>query len=330
MKKANPLAIGIFVITAIFLLFAGIIVLGAGKFFQKTKDYICFFNETVNGLDVGAPVKYKGVTLGKINKIYISSDSSIKAQKVMVVFSLIEGGDVNYSFSEEDSGGLNEKIDLAIKEGLRAKLAYQSIVTGMLYIELDYFAKEGDVFEYSYKGVDLQEMPTMPSNAFDELSKKLTKVADEVSKMPLAEIGTNVNKALITLNAKLEELDTKNISENAVKLLADINDLVEGADIKLSIEKLNKVLDGADTLLLTASGELNTMSKNFGNTLSKGDEFLDNINAMTSRYSPFMTEFSLLLNTLRSTSQSAQSLMEYLERNPSALLKGKPLESSKK
>ncbi len=253
MKKANPLAIGIFVITAIVLLFAGIIILGAGKFFQKTKEYICFFDETVNGLDVGAPVKYKGVTFGKINKIYISSDSNIKTQKVMVIFSLIEGGSVNYSLSDDVSGGLDEKIDSAINEGLRAKLAYQSIVTGMLYIELDYFAKEGDVINYSYKGTDYQEMPTMPSNAFEEIGKKLSKVADEVSQIPLAEIGKNINKTLLTLNTKLEEFDTNNIRDNTVKLLAEINTLIADINIKESMTKLNTLLDNSDALLLNAS-----------------------------------------------------------------------------
>ncbi len=328
MKKANPLAIGIFVVTATLLLFSGIIILGAGKFFQKTREYICFFDETVNGLDVGAPVKYKGVTLGKINKIYISNSSNIKTQKVMIIFSLIESNNIGYSLADDSGMDLGEKISMAIKEGLRAKLAYQSIVTGMLYIELDYFAKAGDEIVYNYEGTDYEEMPAVPSSALEEFTKKLATIADDVINMQLDEIGKNLNATLVTLNTKLSEVDTKNISDKTVALLDEVGAIVADADIKGSLTKVNKLLDDADSLVLSIEKDVSSISSKANETLTKGDVFLENMNAFTSRHSPFMVEFSLLLNTLRNTSQSAQSLIEYLERNPSSLIKGKALENT--
>ena len=87
-NKISPAAIGMFVIAASIIAVAAVMVFGAAKFFSKTENFISFFSESVNGLDVGAPLKYKGVKIGKVEGIFISSSKNIKESSVSVVYSI--------------------------------------------------------------------------------------------------------------------------------------------------------------------------------------------------------------------------------------------------
>ena len=72
-NNANSLAIGMFVLGAALIAVAGVIIFGAAKFFEDDKLFASRFSETVNGLDVGAPVKFRGVKIGKVERIAITS-----------------------------------------------------------------------------------------------------------------------------------------------------------------------------------------------------------------------------------------------------------------
>ena len=76
--NVNPVAIGMFVLAAAVISVTAVVVFGAARFFAKTETFISFFSETVNGLDVGAPLKYKGVKIGKVEKIIDSEALAIK------------------------------------------------------------------------------------------------------------------------------------------------------------------------------------------------------------------------------------------------------------
>ena len=74
-KQANRMMIGGFVVLAVILMAASLVVFGSGKFFQKTNKYVLYFDESVTGLSVGAPVLFKGVPVGSVTKIILEADS---------------------------------------------------------------------------------------------------------------------------------------------------------------------------------------------------------------------------------------------------------------
>ena len=74
-KQVSKTAIGGFVISAIALLVIGIVVFGGGKFFTKTIKYVMFFDRTVKGLKVGAPVVFRGVEIGSVDSVVIRADT---------------------------------------------------------------------------------------------------------------------------------------------------------------------------------------------------------------------------------------------------------------
>lgn len=160
-QKANPIVIGIFVVSALLIALTALMVFGASKFFTKTEKFVCYFKSGINGLDIGAPVKYKGVEIGKVEDILILS-STRDPRKSMVLTKL----SIDLTKTKRSSFGkfYESKVQLTkqIEDGLRAKLNFQSIVTGMLYIELDYF-EEFKAFPLSWE-VANKTQPSANSN----------------------------------------------------------------------------------------------------------------------------------------------------------------------
>lgn len=338
MKKANPLAIGIFVVGAAMLALFAIIVFGAGRYFVKTDKYICYFSETVNGLDIGAPVKYKGVRIGKVDNILISSASDAKKARIIVTFSVLSSEEVAKMAEIKHGKILNvsESLSSAIQDGLRAKLAYQSVVTGMLYVELDYFAKRGDNINYYYDGSEYKEMPSVQSSGIAEFSQKFSLIADDIVNMNLDQIGANLNSMLIKLNTKLDEIDAKTLNANANALLSDAdkmvlnaNSLIGDPSIRNSLKDLSETIKNINTFIVQANASLTEFTKDGKQTFESANTLMATLNGFLAPNSPFRFELSNLLINMGRASSSAAELLDYIERNPNSIITGKGSKKNK-
>ena len=184
-KPAGKTLIGIFVLGAISLLVIAIVMLGSEKFFRNTIRAVCFFEGSVGGLSVGAPVVFNGVRIGSVTDIVLRYDTSDLKTTIPVTIEidpkLVETvGPLRRSFEED----LKPLID----QGLRARLELQSIVTGMLEVGLGYYPDTpvrlvGNNQKYP-------EIPTIPSQ---EIMKR-------IEQLPLEEIAKNVAAAVEGIN----------------------------------------------------------------------------------------------------------------------------------
>ena len=147
MRRFSPTAIGIFVFGGLLISVAAIAYVASGRLFSNRTKYVCYFTGSVNGLKVGAAVKFKGVELGHVVAIRLSLAQAgvepLPAWKINpnnvalpVVIELEErqllrkGGLVDF--------GTRDKLREAIREGLRAQLSLESFLTGLLYVDLDF------------------------------------------------------------------------------------------------------------------------------------------------------------------------------------------------
>jgi len=322
-KKANPLAIGIFVTGAAIIALFAIIMFGAGKFFKETNNYICFFNETINGLDVGAPVKYRGVKIGKVEKIIIRENPKEKKSALISVVFSVSSTDYEKMLIHDKFVTIDDILEHAIQEGLRAKLSYLSFVTGMLYIELDFFEERHRGFTKNYEGPDYIEVPTAQSGNISEFSKKMLDIADSVAAMNLGEIGTNLNNALLKVNQKLDELDVKTLNDKSVQLLSNADALLTDADLKKSLKNMSIAVENLNLLLLDARNNLNSLSEGGNKLLEQTQSLVTNANSFISPQSQFRYELSALVTNARNTASSLRELLEYIERNPNSIITGK-------
>ena len=319
-NKISPAAIGMFVMAASIIAVAAVMVFGAAKFFSRTENFISFFSESVNGLDVGAPLKYKGVKIGKVEGIFISSSKNIKESSVSVVYS-IEIDQLRRK-TGTDFKDYSDWMDEQMAEGLRAKLNYQSIVTGMLYIELDFIADKGEKYDLKYGGTRFKEIPAAKSG-LSELAKGFEKTMADVAKIDFAGIGQNVHSAIVKVNEKLDAIDAKAISDNAVSALKGVDDLVRNRDVAEAIKKLDVLLSDSDALVNDARAELKNFSSSGASLAARLDEVLRNVNSVVAPQSPLRYQIAVLVKTMNDSMSYISNFTDYLQRNPNSLLRGK-------
>ncbi|MFA4904869.1 MAG: MlaD family protein, partial [Desulfobaccales bacterium] len=173
-KQANRMMIGGFVVLAVVLMAASLVVFGSGKFFQKTNKYVLYFNESVKGLSVGAPVLFQGVPVGSVTGITLQADLVKMKTQIPVIIDIdpnrwqVRAGERDY---QKTAGKL-------IEMGLRGQLIMQSFITGQLMIELDFYPKSAVCYAPAKIDKDYKDHIVIPtcastserlSSAFDKL-----------------------------------------------------------------------------------------------------------------------------------------------------------------
>ncbi len=161
-KQASTTLIGAFVIGGLALAVALLLIFGSGKIFRKTHPFILYFAGNVNGLNIGAPVKFKGVNIGEVTKVLIRFDQPSSDIHVPVIIEMDEKKMRDSGIQETHLRDPNFMKN-TIEEGLRAQLATQSMVTGLLYISLD-FKPDKPAHFVGESTQKYQEIPTIPTS----------------------------------------------------------------------------------------------------------------------------------------------------------------------
>ena len=178
-KKANKTMIGLFVVVALVLLIIGIVVFGSGVLFKRTNKFVLYFDGSVKGLSIGAPVTFRGVSIGTVKDISLIYDS--KAGTVMLpVIVEIEQGRIKGTPSFGELGGDKKLIAL----GLRGKLEVQSFLTGQLMISFDFYPDKPAQLRGILK--EYPELPTLPTSP---------DIFALMKEMPIKEIAKNIEAA---------------------------------------------------------------------------------------------------------------------------------------
>jgi len=309
-KKLSPTLIGGFVIGAITLLVVGLMLFGSGPLFRTTHEFVIFFDSSVSGLRSGAPVKFRGVEVGAVKSVlldlpHLPADYEIGAVPVIVELYEDEirhrGGRANL----DDPGEIERLIDL----GLRAQLQSESMVTGRQYIALDVHPGSPVVY-FDLPNSPYKEIPSLPT-PFAALQQQLTRFVNELSEVDVDSIAESINGTL----AGVRNLVNSPAILHAVASLDTTLQSIDGAvremkqlaqDIQEDVIPMTAGLDSAATRALDQVGA--TMAA---------------IRLQLEPGSPLTYELQSALRELAETSRALTEFVDYLERNPGALLRGR-------
>ena len=213
-KQANKTLVGIFVVGAVVLVIVSLLVFGSGVFFTKTSKFVMYFGGSVKGLNVGAPVMFRGVRIGHVTDIMLRFDPRDLSILIPVYIEINpgrltvpEGARLLVKKAKKD----DFMEDLVVK-GLKAQLQMQSFVTGQLMINMDFYPDK----PIKLVGVEKRylEIPTTPSG-FEELSLTLEDTVKQVNKtlasvqftiQSNAKLGHDMNSAIQELNRAARSL----------------------------------------------------------------------------------------------------------------------------
>src|SRR5499427_5790184 len=199
-SRINPTTIGAFVVSSIVLVISGLFLFGGGKFFQERLPYVLFFESSVEGLNVGAPVIFRGVQVGQVTEISAIADPQTFDIRIKVKIEIVRGS-VKVDDKSQRFIDPHQAIEGLIRKGARATLRMQSFVTGALYVAIDFFPDT----PVRLLGLDptVPELPTIPS-AMDQLKSSVEQAMADLRKLPLETIFAEILAMIKRVNALLE------------------------------------------------------------------------------------------------------------------------------
>ncbi len=316
-KKANPALVGSFVVGAIAISIIGIMILGGGSFFDERLTGIMYFDESISGLDIGAPLDFQGVRIGTVTGVGIEMDPSQDGAVYRPVSFQIEFNRIYFSGGERARGNeAKEDIERLVQmHGLRARLAMQSILTGKLKVELGYFPDTP--INRKNRDITSWEMPTVPS--------PLSTVTREVQALPLSDIIQESHRVVSNLAELLDPEVTRTTMVALNTTLTNLDEVLNG--VKGTIQPLTT--EGVEAIR-----DLRVMLQDVQSMMGKVDEQIEpllasmthtsqRVGSLLDPESPMRGEINLLIGELRETSRSIRLLTEYLEQHPEALVRGK-------
>ncbi len=343
-QRANYFKLGLFVIGAIA---AGIIVLliiGTGRFLQKRVTIETYFNESVQGLDIGSKMKYRGVEVGQVTRIsftYVKyeQDKPMGDRKRYVLVEaqiqprLVGGKAANDIASAESTA-------LEVEKGLRVKLAPQGI-TGTSYLEIDYVDAANNPPLPIDWAPDNIYIPSAPSTV-GQIVNSASEILERIHNLDVESVVNNLNKLLTTTNERVAALDTKSLqqrtertlakiestlndiaakklSDEAVALLAELRKSNAELQATLSNPTFKKLPESADAAIqkvrdLVADPKLASSIAHMESTLSR----LDRI------FGGGESDLTSTIENLRQISDNLRDLTEDAKRYPSNVIFGAP------
>ncbi len=335
--KANPTVVGGFVIGAIILIVISFLVLGTGRIFKNDMRLMAVFPGTVNGLDVGSPVLFRGVNIGSVAEIKLYHDHKTQQSLVPVyidlkqeVMELMIQEEADSSLTEDQALGL--MVDM-IKSGLHARLTLESLVSGRQVVEFEFDPS----LPIKITGIDKKylEIPTVESDLeklqklfetipLKELTESLIITVTEINKMfadkDAKDIFNNINATIVGSRQFIDNLNKQIIplSQSAQDRLAEVKILL------ISTEKqLSETLLELTRLSINVNEKLTGLTTSATSAFDKSELVLSNIDAIVDNKSAVRNELERSLKELSRAAKSMRVFTEYLERHPEALLQGK-------
>jgi paraquat-inducible protein B len=339
-SKVSSTAIGGFVLASLALVILAVVILGSGKLLQRPHYYICMFQGNVNGLKEGAAVKVRGVQIGTVTQ---SSLRLRKAQGELAQISIAEQPmAVMIEVDErefEAIGGRAEQLhlgslDALIKHGLRAQLGTESLLTGILYIDVG-FHPDTPLHLYLIPGSGpYPEVPTIPTQ-LEQLQVDVTKALAKIGQVDFKKLGDSITEAGQSVRDLAADPDLHQAIASVKRIVGnpDITRTVDQLDdtlinlnhaitsVKNTIDRTGNKLDPLIASFQKTSGELQS-------ALAQARSTLASTQLQLSPHSPMTHRLDVTLDELADASRSIHDLADYLERNPSALIRGKYVKGS--
>jgi paraquat-inducible protein B len=226
-KQANKTAIGAFVVGALTLVITGMLIFGSGKFFTKKVKYVLYFDESVGGLNVGAPVVFRGVKVGTVTDIQLFFNPDDLSIKIPVFIETepervkrVEGARYHPKYMQ----------NLVVEQGLKGKLTSQSYVTGQLMIEFDFYPDKPIVL--LNRDPKIKELPTIPSD-MEEIGRTMENALEAIRKLPLEEIVNGMKNIIQSIDQLVGAPEAKKTIPNLNQTMKNVNKLVQNVDDKI-------------------------------------------------------------------------------------------------
>lgn len=317
-RRPSPQAVGAFVVGAIVIAITLVVVLGSGRLFAQRFPFVVFFQQSVAGLQPGAPVKFKGVTIGSVRSIKLSlhhgpdPNTALQTFRIPVVF------EIDRRILVREGVGWVDLDDPAtaerwIGQGMRVMLSTESFVTGRKYLSLEVMPGSPEPL-VSDPELDFIELPPAPGRGLEDLEASFQ---DALRRLTQLDVDSALDAFTNTMHA-IERLVEDDLDRSATRLPQTMDQL----DSTLRAIRLLAI--HMDSSVTPLRGELSDAVRSAAAASTEMRTTLLSLQAAAGPGSPLQVRLQEALERLAAASRAVETLAEYLARNPSAPLRGKP------
>jgi len=308
MSPAKPALVGAFVLSGLALLVGAIMLFAGTHMFKHQVGAVTYFQGSVAGLEVGAPVTFRGVRVGSVTRIGVTINLKDLASRIPVYMEVDPSAVKLEGRGDDDDKGVFRRL---LAAGLEAQLSMQSFVTGELRVDLD--LQPGAHAAYLGGDAAGDEIPSSPS--------KLQSLEDQIAELPLKQIADNANQTLTSIQHITDELGSR--VGPLLDSLQQTSDSAHG-----TIEAAHVAVTHIDRLAIDGQHQLTANGDALQGVLASSDRAVHDAEALVLSLNEMIAPDSRMRNDLQSTMRdlaaSASSLRNFtheIERNPSNLLK---------
>ena len=329
-KPVNPYTIGAFLVGSFTLLIAAILIFGGGQLLKKKVEYVIYFDGALNGLNVGAPVKLQGVQIGAVKEISLELNQKASRITKPVVIEIDPEAVLDSSGHPFQAAATlkqrQENAHQLIDMGLKAQLQTQSLLTGLLYVEFNFYRSEPlNMTGLNYK--DLPELPAIPSTA-DQLKNTADELLTKFRQLPIEDIVRDLAATLKEIRDIVTSDELKNNRAALSKTLAETEKLVADLNHNLTplLTNMNGTVIETRAMVQEFTREMRPVLVSTEKTLDTANSILQeshhalgSVEAIAAPDAPLWQS----LEALRNAAQSTKNLTDYLERHPDSIIYGK-------
>jgi len=318
MAAAKPAAVGGFVLGGLALGVVAILLFGGMRLFSTTIRAMVVFQGSVAGLEVGAPVTFRGVKVGTVQGLKVQINVP-DLKPLIPVFLDLEPEQI--AWTNGSTQAASGDMQGAVAAGLRAQLSLQSLVTGQLNVDLDFHPGTTALLVGAPDGV--LEIPTIPSD--------LQQLKDQFAAMNLPDLADRTRAALTSMQHVLTELGDR------IGPLADSLDQTAGsarttletttaavqkiqADATTTLKNIDRLAVASRQQVTTNGKDLDALLRSAGQTTGEANRLLAALNDMTSPRSPMRGDLEASLRDLAASADSLRGFTRDLERNPAGTI----------
>lgn len=331
----SPAVVGAFVVGAFTLAILALLFFGGVSFFHQQQRFVVYFDESIQGLNLGSPVKLRGVGVGRVVSLNVRYDPQKNNSVVAVVC------EFERNMIVDDKGAVidvskRSQLQTLVDHGLRAQLGVVGLATGLLFVELDFqdpsrFPSEGHPTDPKYPVV-----PALPST-ISEFQASATDILTRIRRIDFEGLAADLKNLLTDTRRQVDSIDLKSLGAQWQKAGASVDALANSPEIKESFSNLNLTL-----------AELRSSLGDVHRTLAHVDSQVDlngkDLQATLQRTQDSLREFTTTVVTVRrfinaqqnlgadadkaltqlgDAADAVQRLADFIERNPNALLSGR-------
>jgi paraquat-inducible protein B len=343
MHRWSYFKIGVFIITALVIGVLGVIALGIGTIFQKQALVETYIDESVQGLDIGSPVKFRGVQIGTVEEITLTSVQYPTRRRYVLVRAGLEPSMFEPSVMDVSGPGLRSEIE----RGLRVRLAPQGL-TGVVYLEADYV----DPARYPPLVIDWQPAyPYIPSarSTITRLTESVDRILRNVENVDIQRLTETMEKSLATITQFTEGVNLDKIGLQVNAMLTELRQtnnelraIVTGPEIKSALGDAALAAASARQIFLRAEEPLNKILAELPETSQRIKDLTEQMNAaavhlpqtaahvketlgrLERLIANQQDDIEATVNNLRAASENVRDITDNVRSYPGQVLFGSP------